>query len=61
MKDDNTNLKIEICLKDGDTSACIVTDDNFHLSAKDKMVLLISLHQLKEKIINDELCGKEKQ
>jgi len=58
MKDE-PRFTIEIQIKDEDVNVFSLAKEGFILTAKDKSLLLIALHQLKEKIINEELKGEE--
>ncbi|MFW3399640.1 hypothetical protein [Aliarcobacter butzleri] len=52
---DKPNFSIEIQLKDDDVDVISTSPVDFILNTKDKTLLLIALHQLKEKIKNNEL------
>ncbi|MPL66201.1 hypothetical protein SDC9_11870 [bioreactor metagenome] len=52
---DKSKLSIEIQLEDGDINVISTSPVDFILDPKDKTLLLIALHQLKEKIENNKL------
>lgn len=52
---DKPNFSIEIQIKDDDINVLLVSEKDFVLSQKDKSLLLIALHHLKEKIKNNQL------
>lgn len=52
---DKSKLSIEIQLEDDDINVISTSPVDFILDPKDKTLLLIALHQLKEKIENNKL------
>lgn len=52
---DKSKLSIEIQLENDDINVILTSSVDFILNPKDKILLLIALHQLKEKIENNKL------
>lgn len=60
MKDNSQELTIEIQIKDDDISVISARTKDFEFNQKEKTLLLIALHELKEKIISGEFQIEEK-
>lgn len=52
---DKPNFTIKIQIKNDDINVISVSSENFVLNQKDKTLILIALHQLKEKILKNQL------
>jgi hypothetical protein len=52
---DKPDFSIEIQIKDEDINVFSISSKEFTLTAKNRSLLLIALHQLKEKILNKKL------
>lgn len=61
MKDNSQELTIEIQIKDDDISVISARTKDFEFNQKEKTLLLIALHELKEKIISGEFKIEEKK
>ena len=61
MKDDSQELTIEIQIKDDDISVISARTKDFEFNQKEKTLLLIALHELREKIISGEFQIEEKK
>lgn len=61
MKDNSQELIIEIQIKDDDISVISARTKDFEFNQKEKTLLLIALHELREKIISGEFKIEEKK
>ncbi len=61
MKDNSQELIIEIQIKNDDISVISARTKDFEFNQKEKTLLLIALHELKEKIISGEFKIEEKK
>lgn len=52
---DKPDFSIEIQIKDEDINVFSISSKEFTLTTKNRSLLLIALHQLKEKILNKKL------
>lgn len=61
MKNNLQELTIEIQIKDDDISVISARTKDFEFNQKEKTLLLIALHELREKIISGEFKIEEKK